>query len=103
MSSIRIDIEHSFGPLKSRWQSLKEMRLRIFDDPSYEFVVKWITACIVLHNFLLSLDDPEWEDETGEYEGDGENEDGEGADCDTDGRQRRKEIRDMVLYNMTNE
>ena len=76
------------------------MRLRIVDDKSYEFSVKWITACIVLHNFLLSLDDPGWEADSSESEDDGEIEDREGADDDTDGKQRRKEIRDMVLYNV---
>ena len=97
LSGVRIDIEHTFGSLKSRWQSLKDLRLRIIDLKSHHFAVQWITACIVLHNFLLSLDDPEWEDELGEPEEDVDIQDGEGQDETTDGKQRRKEIRDMVL------
>ena len=99
LSSIRIDIEHSFGSLKSRWQSLRDMRIRIVDEKSYEYAVKWITACVVLHNFLLSLDDPEWEEEEpDEPEEERENEARKGADDDTDGKRRRKEVRDRVLY-----
>ena len=79
-STIRIDIEHSFGSLKSRWQSLKDLRVRIVDDKSCQFAVKWITACIVLHNFLLSLEDPEWEDELGQPEEDINIEGREGAE-----------------------
>lgn len=60
LSNLRVDIEHAFGVLKSRWPSLKGLRIRIQDDASYVYAVKWIQACVVLHNMMISLRDS-WE------------------------------------------
>ncbi len=50
LSRIRIDIEHEFEMLKERWKSLIELRFRIRDLKSYIFAVRWIIACMMLHN-----------------------------------------------------
>lgn len=64
LSHIRIDIEHTFGMLKGRWKSLTGMRLIITDNKKYEFACMWITACVVLHNILIDLND-NWSKEVG--------------------------------------
>jgi hypothetical protein len=76
LSHIRIDIEHSFGMLKSRFQSLTNLRCRIMDKAQYERAVQWIVAALVLHDLLISLTDG-WLREDGFYEEDWEEEDAE--------------------------
>lgn len=57
LSKVRIDIEHTFGMLKDQWASLTALRLVLNTQKQYQYALKWITACIVLHNILLRLDD----------------------------------------------
>ena len=64
LSRIRIDIEHAFGILKRRWKSLTGLRIRVRNKKSYTYVIKWITACVVLHNILQDIRD-EWNEEEG--------------------------------------
>jgi hypothetical protein len=71
LSHVRIDIEHAFGILKGRWKSLCGLRLQVYDDSGYEYAVKWIISCVVLHNMMLDFNDP-WSDPE------------EGADSDSD-------------------
>lgn len=73
LSSIRIDIEHAFGMLKGRWKSLTALRLRLLNNKQFEFAIIWITACVVLHNVLLELND-EWAEEEGWWTPDEEEE-----------------------------
>jgi predicted DNA-binding protein YlxM (UPF0122 family) len=58
---IRIDIEHAFEILKSRWRSLTELRLRIRNKKNYTYVIRWIIACVILHNILSNIQD-EWDE-----------------------------------------
>jgi DDE superfamily endonuclease len=53
-SQERINIEHAFGVLKARWPSLRCLPVRIRTDirKDHTRVIKWIMACLVLHNFL---------------------------------------------------
>ena len=64
LSSIRIDIEHAFGMLKSQWKSLTGLRLILTNHHQYEYACIWITVCMVLHNILLNLNDT-WDQEEG--------------------------------------
>ncbi|KAE8243924.1 hypothetical protein A4X13_0g6885 [Tilletia indica] len=57
LSSMRIDIEHAFGLLKGRWGCLKGLRVRLFSDEQHAIACRYVTACVVLHNILLSLKD----------------------------------------------
>jgi hypothetical protein len=62
LSRVRIDIEHAFGMLKDRWKSLTELRLRIRDRKNYIFAIRWITACLILHNIVLNIQN-NWNEE----------------------------------------
>ena len=64
LSSIRIDIEHTFGMLKGRWASLTGLRLVFRNEEHYKYICQWIVACCVLHNILLDMTD-DWEEEEG--------------------------------------
>lgn len=50
--------------LKGRWKSLTGLRLILVNHKQYEYACTWITACIVLHNILLDLNDT-WDQEEG--------------------------------------
>lgn len=63
LSRIRIDIEHAFEILKDRWKSLTELRIRVQNKKSYIYVIRWIIACVVLHNILLKIQNDWNEDE----------------------------------------
>lgn len=52
-STVRMDIEHSFGIIKKRFPSLNNLRLTISTETAYEYALKWITCCFILHNFLI--------------------------------------------------
>lgn len=53
IAKIRIASEHCNGMLKGRFGSLKELRLVISDERSAAHVCAWISACVVVHNFLI--------------------------------------------------
>lgn len=53
LSKIRIRCEHTIGYLKGRFQSLKELRVRIRSAEDLAFATAWINACIVLHTFCM--------------------------------------------------
>jgi DDE superfamily endonuclease len=48
-SKRRIGIEHAFGVLKARWQSLRSLPIRIAHDveKDHSRVIKWIMACLL--------------------------------------------------------
>ncbi|KAK9388579.1 hypothetical protein V1515DRAFT_578900 [Lipomyces mesembrius] len=58
LSQVRICSGHCNGYLKGRFQSLKELRIRvahiyISNAKSLRYAASWIRACIILHNFAL--------------------------------------------------
>lgn len=66
LSTLRADIDHAFGMLKGRWESLTGLRVLIKTQAGYKSAVHWIIACVVLHNILLS--EP-FQDEWHQHEG----------------------------------
>jgi hypothetical protein len=62
LSRIQIDIEHAFDILKSRWKSLIDLRLQIRDIKDYTYAIRWIIACVVLHNILVDIQN-DWDEE----------------------------------------
>ncbi|GAV05984.1 hypothetical protein RvY_16028 [Ramazzottius varieornatus] len=52
LASIRIRVEHTIGILKGRFPSLQSLRIKIFDKETHERAVRWIKACVVLHDML---------------------------------------------------
>jgi hypothetical protein len=53
--------------LKSRFGSLKGIRIQVSKREDFARVNKWIKVCIILYNMLRSFDD-EWDDEEEEEE-----------------------------------
>ena len=100
LSRIRIDIEHTFGILKGRWKSLTGLRLRIRNKKGYIYAIRWITACVVLHNVLLDMHD-EWEEEEGWWTSEEEAHDEELKHLATrqmmEGILKREQVKDLVL------
>jgi len=60
LSSIRVKVEHTFGILKHKFQSLRNLPVRISSQMSLNFAVRWIAACIVLHNKQLEWQGDEY-------------------------------------------
>ncbi|XP_036342392.1 putative nuclease HARBI1 [Rhagoletis pomonella] len=60
-SKYRIRIEHCFGLLKERFNSLKELKLHIKNDSSVKMACRWILVCAVLHNILIVQRDESFE------------------------------------------
>lgn len=52
-SAYRIRIEHCFGLLKERFNSLKDLKLQIKDDASIKRSCRWILVCAILHNIVI--------------------------------------------------
>jgi hypothetical protein len=63
LSSRRIAIEHVFGLLKARFPAVTAVPVKIKDAESHQLVVKYFEVARVLHNFLLNVDDAEWDEE----------------------------------------
>ena len=61
LAKSRVRNEHAIGILKSRFASLKEMRLHLYDRSHMMPYIKWIYACMILHNMLANLADS-WEE-----------------------------------------
>jgi hypothetical protein len=57
VSHIRIRSEHAIGFLKGRFQSLKELRVKIINQKSHKFATYWIAACIGVHAFAMVCED----------------------------------------------
>jgi hypothetical protein len=51
--SARVKIEHSFGWLKLKWQSLQYLPVKINSRRDISKASKWIVTCMVLHNICL--------------------------------------------------
>lgn len=58
-SKFRVRVEHCFGILKGRFNSLKELRMRIHNEESQTFCNDWVLVCCILHNILIDSTDIE--------------------------------------------
>jgi hypothetical protein len=54
-------VEHAIWLLKGRFQSLKELRVRINSERDHKWAVLWILCCIILHNLILIIEGDEVE------------------------------------------
>ena len=50
---VQIQSKHAIGYLKRRFQSFKELRVRINNYKDMRFTSCWIQVCIILHAFVL--------------------------------------------------
>ncbi|EFP82516.1 uncharacterized protein PGTG_08472 [Puccinia graminis f. sp. tritici CRL 75-36-700-3] len=67
LAKARVRNEHTIGVLKSRWSSLREMRLHLYHCQHMRLhlyhcqhmraYVSWLYSCIILHNLLAGLGD----------------------------------------------
>lgn len=62
IAKCRVTNEHCIGVLKSRWHSLKDIRTQLWSKLESEWMIRWITLCAKLHNFVLRMKDP-WTDD----------------------------------------
>ncbi|KAG0368071.1 hypothetical protein BGZ54_002746, partial [Gamsiella multidivaricata] len=61
--STRVKIEHAFGWLKLRWQSLQNLPVKVVKKKHIAKASSWVVACIILHNIcLMNPDGGEHED-----------------------------------------
>lgn len=56
-SKFRIRIEHCYGLLKERFNSLKEMRISLKNDDSVRKICQWVLVCAILHNIAIEQND----------------------------------------------
>jgi hypothetical protein len=56
LSRLRVRSEHTFGLLKGRFQSLKEIRIRINTEGDHTWATIWIVACLILHNLIILIE-----------------------------------------------
>ena len=61
LSSARVRIQHCIGRLKGRFQSIRGLRTVIKSRKDNRRANKWISACAIVHNMLIGVDD--WEEE----------------------------------------
>ncbi|WAR55416.1 hypothetical protein PtB15_6B157 [Puccinia triticina] len=90
LSSVCICNEHCIGILKGRFQSLRGLRKDLSSAGTMESITHWISACVIIHNFLLRDDFPDI------YQGDVDNidsnNDGARQDRSAIGTQRRDQV-----------
>ncbi|RPB18867.1 hypothetical protein L211DRAFT_853749 [Terfezia boudieri ATCC MYA-4762] len=63
LSITRVKIEYTFRILKARFPSLRSLPIRIGLDQKegHQCIIIWISACLVLHNWLNSIEnEKEW-------------------------------------------
>lgn len=91
-AGVRVSIEHTFGILKSRWQSLRGLRLLIRDRFDEGIASCWIRSCVILHNLLIA---------TGEWyiSGEGDEMDREDAEYRRQGQGQDEEERILLQGN----
>ncbi|XP_037806208.1 protein ANTAGONIST OF LIKE HETEROCHROMATIN PROTEIN 1-like [Lucilia sericata] len=59
LSRYRIRIEHCFGIIKERFNSLKELKIQIKNKSSIKRACNWVLVCAILHNILLDQNEEE--------------------------------------------
>ncbi|KAI7934628.1 hypothetical protein MJO29_015891 [Puccinia striiformis f. sp. tritici] len=69
LSSLRVVNKHCIGLLKGRFQSLQGLCKDLSSAGTMEKITHWISACVILHNFLMLDKSPDY------YKGNIDNED----------------------------
>jgi len=59
---LRVVSEHTIGILKSRWSSLRDLRLQLWSSDDVVFAFEWCVVCCILQNLCYELGDtPQFE------------------------------------------
>lgn len=105
VAQARVQNEHAIGILKSRFGSLRQMRLRLDEKDDMSPYLDWIRCCVLLHNMLAQLGDA-WEEEFADEVGEMLDlpevlmDVNVGLENDDVGYRRRELVRDFVVaYN----
>jgi hypothetical protein len=53
LSKPRVTSEHTIGILKGRFPFLRSIRMRLTGKKSFKKILRYISVCVVLHNFLV--------------------------------------------------
>ncbi|XP_062556348.1 putative nuclease HARBI1 [Armigeres subalbatus] len=59
LSKYRIRIEHCFGLMKERFNSLKELKISAKNDESIKQACRWILVCAIIQNILIESGEEE--------------------------------------------
>jgi hypothetical protein len=59
LSIIRIRSEYAIGFLKGRFQSLKELRVKIRNEKTHKVATYWVAACIGIHAYAMQCEQEE--------------------------------------------
>jgi hypothetical protein len=97
----RVSSEHTIGMLKGRFPFLRSIRMRLTGKKSFKKILRFVTVCIILHNFLVGKREDDL-DEVGDddlSEIDANNE----LNCPVadylDSATRREQVKNYVLEN----
>jgi hypothetical protein len=58
----RVSSEHTIGILKGRFPFLRSIRMRLTGKRSFKKILRYVTVCVVLHNFLVGKREDEIDD-----------------------------------------
>lgn len=50
-------MEHAFGALKGRFQSLRELRIPIGSQKNLDYATNWIICCMIIHNMVIRFEE----------------------------------------------
>jgi hypothetical protein len=96
----RVSSEHTIGILKGRFPFLRSIRMRLTGKKSFKKILRYVTVCIVLHNFLIEKredDLDEASDDLSDIDADNE------LNCPVpdymDSTTRREQVKNYVLEN----
>ncbi len=53
LAKLRVSSEHTIGMLKGRFPFLRSIRMRLTGKKSFKKILRFVTVCIILHNFLV--------------------------------------------------
>ena len=50
-------MEHAFGALKGRFQSLQELCISIGSQKDLDYATTWVLCCLILHNMVIQFEE----------------------------------------------
>ncbi len=97
----RVTSEHTIGILKGRFPFLRSIRMRLTGKRSFKKILCYISACVVLHNFLVGKreDDVGHAGEDDLSEIDADNELNRPIPDHAESASRREQVKNYVLEN----
>ena len=97
----RVSSEHTIGILKGRFPFLRSIRMRLTGKKSFKKILRYVTVCIVLHNFLVGNREDEMDDVSDDdlSEIDADNELNQPVADYLDTATRREQVKNYVLEN----